>query len=129
MERKKSAIFFKINLDYLEEVTDASPASMLEIIDVFLRTVPTELNRIRTLIEQRAVNELSVAVHKLGPKYHYVGITDLNEILTQMEKKIKGGELPACWADLEEIERITNAAIMELYAVKENLHRELQPLM
>lgn len=129
MERKKSAIFCKINLDYLEEVTDASPTSMLEIIDVFLRVVPMELDRIRTLIEQQNTNELSVAIHKLGPKYHYVGITDLNETLVQIEKKIQEKELPACLDDLKEIEHTTNAAIKELHVVKEDLHRELQLLV
>ena len=129
MERKKSAIFCTINLQYLEEITNASPTSMLEIIDVFLKVVPIELDRIRTLIKQRAVNELSVAIHKLGPKYHYVGITDLDKTLAQMEKKIRGGELAACLADLEAIEHTTHAATKELQMVKENLHRELQLLV
>lgn len=115
-----------VNLRYLKEITDASPTSMLEIIDVFLKAVPAELEHIRTLIEQGAVDELSVAIHKLGPKYHYVGITDLNETLAQMEEKIQKDELSACLNDLAEIEGTTNTAIQELQKVKKNLRHELQ---
>lgn len=126
MERNHSAIFCMVNLHYLEEITDASPTSMLEIINVFLKIVPVELERIRTLIEQQKVSELSVAIHKLRPKYHYVGVCELNEPLAQMQEKIPTGELSDCMHILEKVERTTFAAIDELQKVKESLHRELQ---
>lgn len=127
MKREKSAIFNKVSLLYLEEITDASPASMLEIIDAFLTIVPEELNRIQLLIKQQSIDELNVAIHKLGPKYHYVGLTSLHETIALMQQKIQGGEVSDCLADLEEIEITTEVVIKDLHRIKEKLHRELQP--
>jgi len=126
MKSESSAIFSRVNLYYLEEVTGGSPAALLEIINIFLRDVPLELSRIKTLIKQQRVDKLSVAIHKLAPKFHYVGIADMYETLVQMEQNVQVNGLTSCWEDVEEIERKTIAVINELQQVKVNLHRKLE---
>jgi HPt (histidine-containing phosphotransfer) domain-containing protein len=126
MEKTNSADFYLVDLHYLKEVTEDSPASMLEIINVFVEVVPLELEHIRCLIEKQAFIEFKVAVHKLKPKYHYVGVTALDAYLAQLEEKIQGREWTTCLAIFEEAAYTTNAVILELHQVKDTLHRSLQ---
>jgi hypothetical protein len=126
MEKINSADFYLVDLSYLKEVTEDSPASMLEFINVFVEVVPLELEHMRSLIKKQAFIELKVAVHKLKPKYHYVGVTALDVCLAQLEEKIQRGEWCACLSIFEAAAFTTHAVILELQEVKENLHRSLQ---
>ena len=129
MKKTNSADFYLVDLHYLQEITENSPASMLEIISMFVKVVPLELKQIRRLTEKKAIDEFEIAVHKLKPKYHYVGVTALDKCLTDLEEAIREKKWAACRAVLEKTEYTTNAVISELCKVKENLHKSLQTVV
>ena len=125
MKKTNSANFYLVDLHYLKEITENTPASMLEIIDVFVKVVPSELKQIRHLITKQAVGEFEIAIHKLKPKFHYVGVTALDACMAALEEKMREREWAACRGVFEEAERATNAVILELQKVKDNLHQSL----
>ncbi len=129
MKKTNSADFYLVDLHYLKEITEDTPASMLEIIDVFVKVVPLELKQIRRLITKQAAGEFEIAIHKLKPKFHYVGVTALDACLAALEEKVGERDWMACQRVFEEAEYTTNAVILELHKVKNNMHLSLQPMV
>ena len=61
------------------------------MINLFIKTVPLEIERIRTLMKEKNCDALGKLTHQIKPSFSMVGFPELTEELQKIEKTIKGG--------------------------------------
>lgn len=61
------------------------------MINLFIKTVPLEIERIRTLMKEKNCDALGKVTHQIKPSFSMVGFPELTEELQKIEKTIKGG--------------------------------------
>ncbi|HET8866086.1 MAG TPA: Hpt domain-containing protein [Gracilimonas sp.] len=79
----------KINLSYLEDITDGNNEVMIEMIQLLLDETPKHLDNIKKAQEEENLEKLSAEAHKIKPMMLYVGLTELNEICQEIETNSK----------------------------------------
>ncbi|MBP6618713.1 MAG: PAS domain S-box protein [Leadbetterella sp.] len=61
------------------------------MINLFQKTVPLEIERIRTLMKEKNCEALGKVTHQIKPSFSMVGFPELTEELQIIERTIKGG--------------------------------------
>lgn len=96
----------KINLNYLESMTDGDNEVMIEMIQLLIEETPKHLDSIKKAQDEKNWMQLRSEAHKIKPMMLYVGLDDLNEACQQLEENAKNGE--ASEANSELIEKLEN---------------------
>ena len=80
---------YSLDYDRLNELygNDAEYAAM--IFETFLETVVTEFDAFESLIQQERWSEVCQLAHKLKPGLGMVGLSDLEEVMRQLESMTK----------------------------------------
>lgn len=76
----------KIDLSYLENITDNDNKVMIEMIDLMLTETPKHITKIKQCHDNENWTELGTEAHKLKPMFLYVGLTALHEIVKNLEE-------------------------------------------
>lgn len=75
----------KIDLSYLENITDGDNEVIVEMIELFLEETPKHIEKIETFYKKEQWQLLGAEAHKVKPMFLYVGLTDLNEACQKIE--------------------------------------------
>jgi HPt (histidine-containing phosphotransfer) domain-containing protein len=82
---------FEPDLTYLNELAGGDEAFRKEMLEIFLAEVPPALEKIPSLLEAEAWQELFATVHNLRSKLRILGLKDLNDLANQIEQDCKTG--------------------------------------
>lgn len=113
----------KTDLKYLLEITDGDKEIMKEMVGLFLKETPVQIQKIRGAYEARNWEQLGAEAHKLKPTFMYVGLSDLKNMAQEIEKAGKNQKnLEAVPDLLKAIEEGYKDAAGELNEMKEQLN-------
>jgi len=83
-----------INLEYLELMSDGDDAMKKVLLDMLLEELPQEVEKMKTLVDQSAWNDVSEVSHKMKSTLAYVGNDEMTvanksiEIITKTEQDL-----------------------------------------
>ena len=102
----------KIDLSYLEEVTGGSTDIIKEMLELFLRDTPQQIQSIQENCRLQVWENVSAEAHKLKPTFLYVGLKDSNEKLTKIEHGARNNQ------NLDELLELINSVEEEFNNTK-----------
>lgn len=105
----------EIDLSYLEDITGGDKEMMHEMLTLFLEDIPSQVELIKTAVEEKDMKAVGTESHKLKPALQYVGFNEMFELVKELESIGKSGDKP------EEAKKI-------MYALEEQLKISL-PLL
>jgi HPt (histidine-containing phosphotransfer) domain-containing protein len=112
----------KIDLTYLENITDGENEIMVEMIDLMLDETPKHFKNLNKALEAENWSDLSSESHKLKPMFLYVGLTELSEISKDLENYGKHARnLEAIPELIEKLEAGFNEVVPDLKEKKAQL--------
>ena len=74
-----------IDLTYLQEITGGDPDVMQEMLDLFIRDIPAQLETVKEFYDQKNYKGVGSEAHKLKPTLQYIGNTEMYELIKQIE--------------------------------------------
>ena len=90
--KKSSENFFdttisgpKINLSYLKRIAEGNDAFVIEMIEMFLNKTPLALEQMNECYRKKNWEELRKIIHRIKPSFAYVGMQDIQNILSKIE--------------------------------------------
>ncbi|MEO9887256.1 MAG: Hpt domain-containing protein [Balneola sp.] len=78
-----------IDLSYLNEVTGGSAEIIKEMLVLFLKETPEQIEVLREKSEQKEWDSVKAEAHKLKPTFLYVGVSDIHMKLGKVEAYAK----------------------------------------
>lgn len=84
MEEKK---FY--NLEQLEAIASGNEDFVIKMVNMFLEMTPALLERIAAGIQIQDWTEVKSAVHKMKPSVDMMGVTDLYQVIRDIENNAK----------------------------------------
>lgn len=80
-----------LNITYLEEITGGDKEMILEMLDLFISDIPTQIENIEGFFASDQLVEMSKEAHKLKPTLQYVGLIQMYEDIKKLEEIGKNG--------------------------------------
>lgn len=81
-----------IDLSYLEDITGGDKEMMLEMLNLFIEDIPSQVEKIREAVEKKNMKTLRAESHKLKPTLQYVGLNEMYEVIKRLEAIGKSNE-------------------------------------
>lgn len=81
-----------IDLSYLEDITGGDKEMMLEMLNLFIEDIPSQVEKIREAVEEKDMKTLRAESHKLKPTLQYVGLSEMYEVIKKLEVIGKSNE-------------------------------------
>lgn len=78
-----------INLSYLEEITGGDKAMILEMLDLFIRDIPGQVQKIHEFHNSSDLVAVGKEAHRLKPTLQYIGLTGMFEDIKAVEQIVK----------------------------------------
>ena len=104
-----------INLNYLKQLSGGNEKFFIELIETFLDMTPKALDKMSQSLVQKEWDELKGIAHRIKPSYGYVGLKDIQVLLTKIEKwDIQKVKTEVIQELLEEIKSTTENAFIQL---------------
>lgn len=115
--------FKVINLEPLRALTNDSNDKLVKYIDIFLNNVPTDIDRLEEFADKEEFDEFAKVAHKMKSNISYMGITELEQVLTDIQAYKDDDSIKASQAlqTVNDIRKVCNNAIAELNEVKTKL--------
>lgn len=111
-----------INLSYLEEITGGDTTMILEMLDLFIRDIPTQIQNIQEFYNSDDIESLGKEAHKLKPTLQYIGLTGMFEDIKEVEHIAKSNTNMEKLADLiKNLQTSALECVPELKAKKAEL--------
>lgn len=107
-------------VDITELVEQAMGSDMFikEMIAIFIRTIPLEVERLKTAIDEKNYEDIYAIAHKIKPNYHFVGLPQLQALLFEVEQIAREeGSLVDISEKFKQVETTTAKAVGELAAI------------
>lgn len=109
------------DLGYAIEMTDGDRKLIYDMIDIFINTMPGELQKMRSLAAGSDYQVLQKTMHKVKPNFHYMGIKEAEGVFDLLEKELnRVGETDQVVAKIDKLKQITQGAIRKLKIEKLN---------
>lgn len=90
-----------LDREFLEEFFDGDIPYMIEIFDLFLQEMPSEITELNKFWQESDIQNIRKTVHRLKPSFKMVGRSDISDILFNIQMKIdRGAKLTECEDDL-----------------------------
>ncbi len=106
----------------MEEITGGDKAMILEMLDLFIRDIPVQVNKIQEFYESSDLVSIGKEAHKLKPTLQYIGLTGMFEDIKEVEKISKTNENVEKLAGLvKNLNAASLACLPALKAKKEEL--------
>ncbi len=77
------------DLSYAVAITNGNSKLIAEMIEIFINTVPSQINDMERNVIERNELELKKILHKIKPNFHYLGLSKAEEVFTQLEKGLE----------------------------------------
>ena len=81
-----------IDLSYLEDITGGDNEMMLEMLNLFIEDIPSQVDKINIAVEEKNMKSLGTEAHKLKPTLQYVGLNEMYELIKKLEVIGKSGK-------------------------------------
>ena len=81
-----------ISLEYLEDISSGESDFLIEIIDIYLVSIPESVAKLKEAVETKSAPELAYYAHKLKGSFNFIGCTQLAHFLTEMEAYGEAGD-------------------------------------
>jgi HPt (histidine-containing phosphotransfer) domain-containing protein len=78
-----------INLSYLEDITGGDNDVILEMLDLFIRDIPTQVQKMHDFHKSSDLVSVGKEAHKLKPTLQYIGLTGMFEDIKEVEAIVK----------------------------------------
>ena len=65
---------------------------MLEMLNLFLEDIPSQVELIKTAVEEKNLKAVGTESHKLTPALQYVGFNEMYELVKELEIIGKSGD-------------------------------------
>ncbi|WP_020402676.1 Hpt domain-containing protein [Gracilimonas tropica] len=112
----------KIDLSYLESVTDNDHEIMIEMIDLIIEQTPTHIENIKSFNRDKLWKKLGAEAHKIKPMLLYVGLAELKETAEKLEEfGKKETNLELIPDSIQKLDSGFKAIIPELVETKQSL--------
>ncbi len=85
-KNNKQVTSSNINLDYLKQLSGGNDKFFIELIETFLDMTPKALEKMNQSLVQKQWDELRGIAHRIKPSYGYVGLKEIQILLTKIEK-------------------------------------------
>jgi len=92
-----------IDLSYLEKMSRGDHAFICEMIEIFLRDIPTAMKDIKVFFQAMDYQEVCNVAHRIKSNFGMFGMTKEKEIALTIEKGIKKGDI-----DTQKLELMIN---------------------
>jgi len=126
-KRNKIMIKSTASTKYLQRITHSNKELMVDIINVFIEESPRNINKMMTYCLMEDWENLSKLVHKVKANYTYVGITEHEVLLDDLEVFIERMIYSDTYlAKIIELREITQNAIEVLKKKKTTLVNKIQ---
>lgn len=114
----------KINMNYLNELSGGNSDFELEMIQLFLKQIPEELQNMANAIEINDIQKLRDLCHKLKSSFDIFGLQNISELLGKLSADTASGK-----DKTELLKQVDTMRIMldAFYPELENKIKELQP--
>ncbi|REK33715.1 MAG: response regulator [Bacteroidetes bacterium] len=76
----------KINLSYLKELAEGNDAFIIEMIEMFLNKTPLALDEMNENFKKQNWDELRKTAHRIKPSFGYIGLSDTQKALAEIER-------------------------------------------
>jgi HPt (histidine-containing phosphotransfer) domain-containing protein len=73
------------NLDYLYEVFEGNKASIIEVVELFIKELPVATKALNTAAKSKDKEEIRKSAHKIKSSLRAVGAKELADIAAKME--------------------------------------------
>ena len=77
------------NLAYAVEMTGGNRKLIHDMIDIFIHTMPEELEKMRNLAVAMDCETLKKTAHKIKPNFHYMGIGEAEGVFELLENELE----------------------------------------
>jgi PAS domain S-box-containing protein len=104
----------KINLDYLKQLSAGNQKFYNEMIETFLNMTPQALDQMNQCFQKKEWEMLRSIAHRIKPSYGYVGLKDVQNTLTQIEKWNDKGDTDTVGELLQTVKNSTDSAFGQL---------------
>ena len=114
----------KINMNYLNELSAGNSDFELEMIQLFLKQIPEELQNMANAIEINDIQKIRDLCHKLKSSFDIFGLQNISELLGKLSTDtVNGKDKNELLKQVDNMQNMLEAFYPEL----ENKIKELQP--
>ncbi len=111
-----------IDLSYLEDITGGDRAVILEMLDLFIRDIPIQIQKIHNHYQSSEMIEMGKEAHKVKPTLQYIGLSNMFEDIKAIEQIVKTGENKASLEEIiSRLQSATEECVPALIAKREQL--------
>jgi HPt (histidine-containing phosphotransfer) domain-containing protein len=105
----------KINLAYLKQVAGDNQEFIIQMIEMFLQRTPEALHEMEEKFLTQSWEDLRNIAHRIKPTYTYVGLSDIHQVLSKIEKCCQTKtNLETISEMIEQVETLSETAFTEL---------------
>lgn len=110
------------DLSYLREIAMGDDSIVIETTEAFLEDMPSALENIQQYFKDEDWQQLSKQAHQIKPNLKYMGMERAHELILDIEKKAKTGEISDKLQEkISEFCKLSHQALDELSAKIEAL--------
>jgi len=82
-----------IDIDFMDTFYDGNDEFKGKMISLFIEKSPDYMNDIIRYLEQKSLEDLAGVAHKFKASIDFVGARKFKEVVTEIERNAKGGDL------------------------------------
>ncbi len=107
---------------YLTEVYQDDYDYMADMFDTFLKITPDEFSKLHDALDVADVDQVGAIAHKIKPTFQMVGLPQLSERMSLLEKQAKASE------DIHKLRQLESSIYKEYIELKPVLIKQLENL-
>ena len=82
-----------VDLAFLEKFTKGNTVKMKRYISMYLSMAPETFDKMQQNIREKSWSDLAINAHSLKPQARYMGISELEEILIEIENSVNSDQV------------------------------------
>jgi HPt (histidine-containing phosphotransfer) domain-containing protein len=117
----------QFNRSYLQEIYGDDTEYALDMFSTFLEIIDGEFDKLHAAIRTSDKLEVKRMVHKIKPTFSMVGLTELTELFSDLEPRVKEQSIASSREEVNVVQERVNAVKPLLSAEKAKLYLQLNP--
>lgn len=118
-----------LNLEYLNEMAEGEDEFLIDIIAVYLTSIPGNLKKLAAAIENHDRANMLFFAHKLKGSFNFIGSAQISAVFNEIEElaELDGSHLkiPPLFAEITRMSDSITAGLQDLLQELKNKHPEL----
>ena len=106
-----------IDLAYLERLYKGDRSRMDQWVRIYLEDAPGQFRALVECVQRDDAHGLAATAHELRPLAHYLGSTQLLDLLERVSKEARGSGAAACASAVDELLALGTGVEAELKAL------------